>query len=103
MIDRYSRATLPLLVLIGLLLTSAGCRSNAVSRSTAKFPAGTGFVQHQVVVDGHREIIWVFIPKNYRATERYPAIVFLHGLFEAGKNDEGALSAGLGPVIAKKL
>ena len=101
MIHRLARATLPLLVLIGLLLVSAGCRGNGISKSTAKFPAGTGFIQHQVMIDGASRPVWVFIPKNYRPGERYPTIVFLHGLFEAGQNDEGALTAGLGPVIAK--
>ncbi len=99
MIDRF-RATPPLLLLIGLLL-QVGCHGTAVSRSTAKFPAGTGFIRHEVIVDGTTHPVWVFIPKDYRASERYPTILFLHGLFEAGTNDDGPISAGLGPVIAK--
>ena len=95
-------ANRPLLLLIGLLLLlQVGCRSSSVGRSTSKFPAGTGFIRHEVIVDGAPHAVWVFIPKNYRASERYPTILFLHGLFEAGHDDDGAISAGLGPVIAR--
>lgn len=93
------RALSPLLVCIWLLL--CGCHGNRVSTSTAKFPAGTGFIRHDVLVDGTPRQVWVFVPKNYHADARFPAIVFLHGLFEAGKDGEHSLSAGLGPVIAK--
>ncbi|MBC8106709.1 MAG: hypothetical protein H7Z14_08985 [Anaerolineae bacterium] len=93
------RALSPLLVTMWLLLS--GCQGRHVSKSTADFPAGTGFIRQEVLVDGTPRPVWVFIPKNYRASERYPAIVFLHGLFEAGKDGESSLSAGLGPVIAE--
>jgi predicted peptidase len=99
MINRVC-ATSPLLLLIGLLLET-GCHGTTVSRSTTTFPAGTGFIQHEVIVDGTPHPVWVFIPKDYRPSKRYPTILFLHGLFEAGTNDDGAISAGLGPVIAK--
>jgi predicted peptidase len=94
--------SLPALLLIGLLL-QAGCHGSAasVARSTSDFPAGTGFVKHEVVVDGAMHQVWVFIPKNYRPENRCPSILFLHGLFEAGKDDGGAITAGLGPVIAR--
>src|SRR5205823_2787848 len=65
------------------------------------FPAGRGFLRQDVVVDGTSHQVWVFIPRNYQPSDRYPAILFLHGLFEAGRDDGGAISAGLGPVIAK--
>jgi predicted peptidase len=96
------RATWPVLssLLIGLVLLT-GCRSGEVARSTAHFPPGTGFVRHHVLLDEQPEQVWVFIPKHYQPGQRYPTILFLHGLFEAGRNDYGALSAGLGPVIAK--
>src|SRR5688572_1524890 len=85
--------------LIGLVFLT-GCRGDAIARSTAHFPPGTGFIRHQVLLDDQSQQLWVFIPKNYRSDQRYPAILFLHGLFEAGQNDHRALSAGLGPVIA---
>lgn len=84
-----------------LLILSGGCRGAAVAKSTRAFPTGTGFLKHQITVDGRRHTVFVFVPKNYRADTKYPAILFLHGLFEAG-NGSNCLSGGLGPVIAKR-
>src|SRR5690348_1444018 len=97
------RGGLPLLLLLVGLLLESGCHGNGAStaQSTAAFPTGTGFVQRDVVVDGASHQVWVFIPKSYRPGDQCPTILFLHGLFEAGKDDCGAISAGLAPVIAK--
>ena len=88
-------------VLLLLAAASVGCRGKAVATSTSHFPPGTGFVRHEVDVDGATHPLWVFLPKDYDASKRYPTIVFLHGLFEAGADGTNALSAGLGPVIAR--
>ena len=103
MIHRRRAVPPSLLIMLLAVLLQTGCHGSgaSVARSTAQFPPGTGFVKHDVLVDGALHQVWVFIPKNYRAGERYPAILFLHGLFEAGNDDGGAISAGLGPVIAK--
>jgi predicted peptidase len=77
-----------------------GCSNRSVIQSTAGFPAGHGFVSRQAVIDGQEKTLWVFSPRNYSASRPTPAIVFLHGLFEAGNDPARALSAGLGPVIA---
>jgi predicted peptidase len=70
-------------------------------RSTSHFPPGTGFTRHQLDIDGRERTVWVFVPKDYDPGRRYPAILFLHGLFEAGSGSGvSAVSAGLGPVIA---
>jgi len=95
----FSGVMLLALPLLGLGL---GCKSgNSIARSTANFPTGTGFIRQDFVIDGQSRPLWMFIPKDYDAAHRYPAIVFLHGLFEAGAGGEQCLSAGLGPVIAK--
>src|SRR5690348_7915106 len=76
-----------LLLLVALACPfCGGCHGNGASvvRTTRQFPAGTGFVKHEVTVDGQTHAVWVFIPKNYDARLSYPTIVFLHGLFEAG-------------------
>ena len=102
MLRRMSRNTLVTTWAVLLALAaSLGCRGNAVAHSTSHFPPGTGFVRHDVDFDGERHKLWVFLPKDYNPTRTYPAIVFLHGLFEAGSDGTGALSAGLGPVIAR--
>lgn len=84
-----------------LLIVGGGCQGAMVASSTDQFPDRTGFLQRELVVDGQSHVVWVFVPKNYRPNYRYPAVLFLHGLFEAGdgSNRDKVLSAGLGPVI----
>src|SRR5438874_7072887 len=77
-----------------------GCRGDAIVHSTTKFPAGTGFVRHEFQFEGRPRTLWVFLPRNYSPDRKFPAIVFLHGLFEAG-DGEACLTGGLGPVIAE--
>ena len=83
------------------VLVLCGCRGDAIAGSTRRFPAGTGFVRQEFNIDGTSHTLWMFIPKAYDPQRPAPAIIFLHGLFEAGGNGENCLSAGLGPVIAK--
>ncbi|MDW8263241.1 MAG: alpha/beta hydrolase-fold protein [Phycisphaerales bacterium] len=84
-------------------LLCGGCRSGSeVARSTAAFPVGRGFVRHQLTLDGRPHTLWIFVPRDYCPGRKYPAILFLHGLFEAGRGTDAALSAGLGPVIADR-
>lgn len=78
-----------------------GCGGGGILRSTTDFPSGRGFVSHEITVDGRTHQLWMFIPESYDGESRYPAIVFLHGLFEAGSESSRALTAGLGPVIAR--
>src|SRR5450432_2555659 len=84
-----------------LMLMLMGCRADGVVRSTASFPAGTGFTQHFVAVDNEVRGFWVFVPRDYTPSKHYPTILFLHGLFEAGKDNKQCLAGGLAPVIAK--
>jgi predicted peptidase len=72
-----------------------------VADSTRGFPGGTGFLPGHVIVDGEARPLWVFIPRNYHPGKKYPAILFLHGLWEKGSGGTNVLSAGLGPVIAE--
>lgn len=89
-------------LLIGLLL-AGGCSGSGstVARSTNHFPEQTGFVHRQVNVDGETKSVWVFVPPSYNPNTMYPAILFLHGLFEQGDGNTNVLAAGLGPVIAR--
>src|SRR5690349_8328206 len=92
---------LVVLTLVALFL-SAGCQSGAkIVRSTKKYQGKTGFVERKVVVDGFIRPVWVFIPPKYDPNDLYPAILFLHGLFEQGSGNPNVLSGGLGPVIAR--
>src|SRR3954468_13059196 len=79
-----------------------GCVSGAsVQRTTREFPQGTGFQTRTVTVDQKERKFAVFIPRDYSPGKKYPTILFLHGLFESGRDATRCLSAGLGPVIAK--
>ena len=85
-----------------LLLLTTGCQSGAkIASSTRKYQGKTGFVERKVVVDGFIRPVWVFIPPSYDPNNLYPAILFLHGLFEQGNGNTNVLGAGLGPVIAR--
>lgn len=89
-------------ILLALTLLCLGCTAGggAIVQSTKEFPYGTGFVQRQFTFDGKPQTLWVFLPKIYTPYRKFPAIVFLHGLFEAGKG-ESCLAGGLGPVVAQ--
>src|SRR5687768_17352354 len=98
---RLVRPILAIIATMLILITLSGCAGKVVAQSTSHFRPGTGFVQRAIEIDGKPHPLWVFLPRNYDAAQRYPTIVFLHGLFEAGSDGTGALSAGLGPVIAQ--
>src|SRR4051812_99952 len=100
--QRAIKAALSVAIVIGIAIVSGGCQGAMVATSTNEFPHNTGFVQREITVDGAQHIVWVFIPKNYRPDNRYPAVLFLHGLFESGDggDKDKVLGAGLGPVIA---
>jgi predicted peptidase len=83
-----------------IALAGFGCKGDAIVHSTARFPQGTGFVREKFTLDGKPRTLWVFLPKDYSADRKFPAVLFLHGLFEAGEGDS-CLAGGLGPVIAQ--
>lgn len=83
-----------------LMLLAGGCTGTRVQKSTSDFPTGTGFSRHDFTFRGQTETVWVFLPHNYDAKKKYPTILFLHGLFEAGNGGNKCLSGGLAPVIA---
>jgi predicted peptidase len=87
--------------IFSLLLLLGGCASgqSVVTKANGLVPAGTGFTELQLA-SGRK--FHVFIPADYKSDRAYPAIVFLHGLGEAGSDDFKNLSVGLGPVIAEK-
>jgi predicted peptidase len=98
---RFVRTLAVALLALLSLACSVGCRGTSVARSTAHYRPGTGFVHNTVDLGGQSHSMWVFLPKDYDPARRYPTILFLHGLFEAGADGSGALSGGLGPVIAQ--
>jgi predicted peptidase len=62
-------------------------------------PPGRGFQTRTVVVNGETKYYSVFIPWGYDARQKYPTIVFLHGVGEGGNNGTKNLTVGLAPAI----
>jgi predicted esterase len=97
-----------LLFLCGILFLLTGCNgaSEAARQQLDKFP-DHGFLTKTL----HRGI-WtrkyaVYIPKSYHAgtAQKYPVIIFLHGVGEGsglGEGDLKQLTVGLGPFVAEK-
>src|SRR5439155_22519795 len=95
------RAVVALLIAFALFHIMGCVTGASVQRTTREFPQGTGFQTRTVTVDQKQRKFGVFVPRDYSSQKKYPTIVFLHGLFESGRDARRCLSAGLGPVIAK--
>src|SRR5690349_18167627 len=90
------------LILIGIVLISTGCGSDPTNAINAKAPPNTGMLQRSVNVGGSEHKYVVFVPYNYSKGQKYPALVFLHGIGEAGSDARKNLTVGLGPIIEKR-
>jgi predicted peptidase len=90
-------------LLLAVVPLLGGCQGAMVASSTNEFPEHTGFTQRIITIEGQQHVVWVFVPKNYRPDAKFPAVLFLHGLFESGdgQDKDKVLSAGLGPVIGE--
>lgn len=98
---KFPHTPLWLITLACLSFLSTGCTTQRVVDSTKQFPPGTGFSKHTFVMDGQAQNVWVFVPIDYDFRTRQPAVLFLHGLFEAGHDGNQCLGGGLAPVIAE--
>jgi predicted peptidase len=83
------RALVAVVAVVALLIAS-GC-----SRVRFQPTEADGFVLR---TDGdHR--YYVYVPKDWRPTEKWPVIVYLHGGDERGTDPVKATQVGLGPVV----
>ena len=89
-------------ICLGVAAFLTGCGGLDMSRANATAPPGTGFQVREVNIDGQPHKYGLFIPHRYDKTTPTPAIVFLHGLLQAGSDGEGCMKQGLGPCIAKR-
>lgn len=92
---------MPRLLFLLFLTILPGCTGRLVQSSTRHFPPNTGFLPRTVTLGDRSYKFSLFIPRHYDPRHEYPAILFLHGLFESGSDGLKCLSAGLGPIIAK--
>jgi len=89
------------LLLFMLLSTGCGGGTGVVSRANVSAPAERGFLRKSCQVDGREHRYTIFIPHEYSPTRRWPTILFLHGIGEAGKDGVKHVGVGLGPAIAE--
>lgn len=85
---------------MGALILSAATpvAAQAPVRQTAS-PATGRFVAHTFQDGSGEHKYQVFIPAGYRPDKPVPAILFLHGAGERGKDNHLQITAGLGPHV----
>ena len=61
----------------------------------------TGFVKHEIDLDGERYSYQVFVPRTWTADKHWPVILFLHGAGERGSDGDHQAEVGIGPAIRR--
>jgi predicted peptidase len=92
-------SALPACVLVMML---NGCGHLDMDAANSAAPKGTGFSVRQITVDGATHNYGLFVPHGYKAGTPTPAIVFLHGVLQAGGDGRAEMGQGLGPNIARR-
>ena len=84
-----------------LLLMATGCVSGRsfMDDSRAAAPRGRGFLE-KTTAAGVKYA--VFIPYQYDKSKKYPTIVFLHGILEAGDDGIRHVPIGLGRAVKQR-
>lgn len=80
-------------VIISWSIFCVGC--SAGGRGNIKFH------NESIVVNGEPHPYAVYTPSDYNPQKPYPAILFLHGLFEGGSDGVSMTKVGIGPAIQK--
>jgi len=91
-----------------LALGLAGCNgASEIARERLNRDGDHGFLTKTLRRGWWTRKYAVFVPKSYRpgTTQKYPVIIFLHGVGEGaglGEGDLKNLTVGLGPAVARK-
>jgi predicted peptidase len=93
-------------MVLAVLLMSAAAE-NAYSAPCAKRNSDkmdvqaipTGFLNKTMVVDGKARHYVVYVPRDYKPDQRWPLIVFLHGMGERGSDGLAQSEVGIGRAI----
>jgi predicted peptidase len=94
------RTMVKLIAVVALLFVAAGCGGGWKPTDFNKGVApGRGF-QYRTEASTGRQYA-VFIPHDYDPSRSYPAVLFLHGLFEGGADTDKAVLVGMGPSVAE--
>lgn len=89
-------------ILFAIVATLVGCAGSPPKLAASNVRAGTGFVRTVYKApNGESRNLTVFVPMNYDSSRAWPAVVFMHGLFEGGNDGNKNTTVGIGPAIAK--
>ena len=84
------------------LLLIVGCMNANPADKLTNMPPGTGFILRESDGAAGKHKYTVFIPRDYSRSQKYPTIVFLQGVGEAGSDGIGCTTVGIGPAIANR-
>lgn len=73
-----------------LLLTMSLCAEKTLAATPE-----TGFLKRTITVGEGERGYRVYIPENYDPKKKYPVVLFLHGSYQWGEDNEGQLGFGL--------
>lgn len=96
------RAPLTRLILLAVSLAVVGCNpsENFPPPLLNSRPDHLGFITRK---NARGRDYALFVPLHYNPAEKYPMIVFLHGIGEGGSDIQKPLTVGLAPHIASQL
>lgn len=97
------RRTRVLLVAFWAYSILAGCGgTDPAKKINSTMPPNTGFSVRSIQNESGTHRYSVFIPRDYNPSKKYPTIVFLHGIGEAGNDGKKCTTVGIGPALAKR-
>jgi predicted peptidase len=89
--ERRRMVLLKRTILTLLILTSMLCCAGSVFAA----PPETGFLKRAVAVGDGQRGYRVYLPENFDPKKKYPVLLFLHGSYQWGEDNEGQLGFGL--------
>jgi predicted peptidase len=85
-----------------MLALIVGCMNADPAKKLTDVPSGKGFILRTSGGAAGKHKYSVFIPRDYTPSQKYPTIVFLHGIGESGSDGKKCTTVGLGPAIAQR-
>ncbi len=90
------------LFLAGLLISAAAGTACAAKRNSDSMKLDsipTGFLNKTMMVDGKPRHYVLYVPRDYVPSQKWPLIVFLHGMGERGSDGLAQSEVGIGRAI----
>jgi poly(3-hydroxybutyrate) depolymerase len=96
---RFITCVVTPLLLLAVLPCLTACNGARHDALNAVGNGPTGFMIKTLARGERHRKYGLFVPLNYRPSERYPVIVFLHGIGEGGNDAHANLTVGLAPFV----